>query len=200
MSLGSSLRCAASSRSRCSVYSSSGSLRCGLALMAWPAQRFKIAVVVCAAVSFRDNVVDRFRWAWSAVAQALLADVSITLKDADADDIPLTAVATLVAAQTALMLLPSFITVGFAVARTIRSCARATSLTACSGNSCGHGCRSNKKATSRCQWLRCDVVAGTDLRLALSTHLMVGSPSKRIPLCSHQSGYSPQFGIITGTQ
>lgn len=66
--------------------------------MAWPAQRFEIAVFVSAAVSFRDDVVDRFRRAWPAVAQALLADVSITFKDADADDIPLTAVATLVAA------------------------------------------------------------------------------------------------------
>lgn len=145
MSLGNLLRCAASSRSRCNAYSSSGSLRCGLALMAWPAQRFEVAVVVCPAVSSRDNVVHRFRWAWSAVAQALLADVSITLKDAGTDDVPLTAVATLVAAQAALMLLPPFVTVGFAVARTIRSCARATSLTACSGNSCGHGCRSKKK-------------------------------------------------------
>jgi len=66
--------------------------------MAWPAKRFEIAVFVFTAVGFRNNVVDRFRRAWPAVAQALLADVSITLKDADADDVPLTAVATLVAA------------------------------------------------------------------------------------------------------
>lgn len=98
MSLGNSLRCAASSRSRSNAYCSSGSLRRGLALMAWPAQRFEIAVFIRATVSFRNNVVDRFRWTWSAVAQALLADVSITLKDADADDFPLTAVATLMAA------------------------------------------------------------------------------------------------------
>lgn len=106
--------------------------------MAWPAQRFEIAVFVCAAVSFRDDVVDRFSRARSAVAQALLADVSITLKDADADDVPLTAVATLVAAQAALMLLPSFITVGFAVAGTVCGGAGAPTFTAGAGDSCWH--------------------------------------------------------------
>ena len=128
------------------MYSSSGSLRCGLALMAWPAQRFKIAVVVCAAVSFRDNVVDRFRWAWSAVAQALLADVSITLKDAGADDIPLTAVATLMAAQASLVLLPPFVTVRIAVAGTICGGAGAPAFTAGARDSCWHIVGSNKKA------------------------------------------------------
>jgi len=87
--------------------------------MAWPAKRFEIAVVVCAAVSFRDDVVDRFSRTRSAVAQALLADVSIMFKDAGADDIPLTAVATLMAAQSSLVLLPPFVTVRIAVAGTI---------------------------------------------------------------------------------
>lgn len=114
--------------------------------MAWPAQRFEIAVFVCAAVSFRDDVVDGFSRARSAVAQALLADVSITLKDADADDIPHTAVATLVAAQAALMLLPSFITVGFAVARTVCGSAGAPAFTAGARDSCWHIVGSNKKA------------------------------------------------------
>jgi len=106
--------------------------------MAWPAQRFEIAVFVCAAVSFRDDVVDRFSRSRSAVAQALLADVSITLKDADADDVPLTAVATLVAAQASLMLLPSFITVGFAVAGTVSGGARAPALTTGARDCGGH--------------------------------------------------------------
>ena len=135
------------------MYSSSGSLRCGLALMAWPAQRFEIAVFIGAAVSFRGDVVDRFRRAWPAVAQALLADVSITLKDADADDVPLTAVATLVAAQAALMLLPPFITMRHAVAGTVCGGAGAPSFTAGARDSCWHIVGSNKKATSRCQWL-----------------------------------------------
>lgn len=128
------------------MYSSSRSLRSGLTLVAWPTQRFEVAVVVCAAVSFRDNVVDRFRWAWSAVAQALLADVTITLKDAGADDIPLTAVATLMAAQSSLVLLPPFVTVGFAVAGTVSGGAGAPALTTGARDSCRHIVGSNKKA------------------------------------------------------
>jgi len=121
--------------------------------MAWPAQRFEIAVFVCAAVSFRNDVVDRFRRAWPAVAQALLADVSITLKDAGADDVPLTAVATLVAAQAALMLLPPFVTVRLAVAGTVCGGAGTSTLTAGTRDSCWHIVDSNKKATSNSKWL-----------------------------------------------
>lgn len=145
MSLGSSLRCAASSRSRCSAYSSSGSLRCGLALMAWPAQRFEIAVVVCAAVSFRDDVVDRFCRTWSAAAQARLANVTITFKDAGADDIPLAAIAALVAAQSSLVLLPPFVTVRIAVAGTVCGSAGTPAFTAGARDSCWHIIGSNKK-------------------------------------------------------
>jgi len=101
-------------------------------------KRLQIPIIVCAAVSFRDDVVDRFSRSRSAVAQALLADVSITLKDADADDVPLTAVATLVAAQASLMLLPSFITVGFAVAGTVSGGARAPALTTGARDCGGH--------------------------------------------------------------
>jgi len=113
--------------------------------MAWPAQRFEIAVVVCAALSFRGDVIDRFSRARSAVAQALLADVSITLKDADADIVPLTAVATLVAAQAALMLLPSFVTVRLAVAGTVCGGAGTSTLTTGARDSCWHSSGSNKK-------------------------------------------------------
>jgi len=111
--------------------------------MAWPAQRFEIAVFIGAAVSFRGDVVDRFRRARSAVAQALLADVSITLKDADANDVPLTAVATLVAAQAALMLLPPFVTVRLAVAGTVCGGAGTSTLTAGTRDSCWHIVDSN---------------------------------------------------------
>lgn len=138
MSLGNSLRCAASSRTRCNAYSLSGSLRRGLALMAWPAKRFEIAVFVFTAVGFRNNVVDRFRRAWPAVAQALLADVSITFKDADADDVPLTTVATLVAAQSTLMLLPPFVTVHLAVTGTVCGGAGTSTLTAGARDSSWH--------------------------------------------------------------
>jgi len=114
--------------------------------MAWPAQRFEIAVVVCAAVSFRDDVIDRFCRTRSAAAQARLADVSITLKDAGADDIPITAVATLMAAQASLVLLPPFVTVRIAVAGTICGGAGAPAFTAGARDSCWHIVGSNTKA------------------------------------------------------
>jgi hypothetical protein len=141
--------------------------------MAWPAQRFEIAVFVCTAVSFRDDVVDRFSRARSAVAQALLADVSITLKDADADDVPLTAVATLVAAQAALMLLPSFITVGFAVAGTVSGGARAPALTTSTRNSCGHIAGSNKKAPRE---RGCDLSPGGGIYILSPIAITMGLP------------------------
>jgi len=114
--------------------------------MAWPAQRFEIAVFVCAAVSFRDDVVDRFRRAWPAVAQALLADVSITRQDAGSDDVPLTAIAALMSAQSSLVLLPPFVTVRIAVAGTVCGGAGAPAFTAGARDSCWHIVGSNKKA------------------------------------------------------
>lgn len=121
--------------------------------MALEADRNQVAVVVGAAVSFWFDVVNRSCRNWPAVAQAFLTDVSITLKDADADDVPFTAVATLVAAQTSLVLLPSFVTVRLAVAGTVCGGAGAPSFTAGARDSCWHIVGSNKKATSRCQWL-----------------------------------------------
>jgi len=121
--------------------------------MAWPAQRFEIAVFIGAAVSFRGDVVDRFRRARSAVAQALLADVTITFKDAGADDVPLAAVATLMAAQASLVLLPPFVTVRIAVAGTVCGSAGAPAFTAGARDSCWHIVGSNKKATSNSKWL-----------------------------------------------
>lgn len=106
--------------------------------MAWPAQRLEIAVVVSAASCFGCDVVNRSCRNWPAVAQAFLADVSITLKDADADDVPFTTVATLVAAQSALMLLPSFVKVRLAVAGTVGGGAGAPAFTAGAGDSCWH--------------------------------------------------------------
>jgi len=114
--------------------------------MAFEADRNQVAVVVCAAVSFWFDVVNRSCRNWPAVAQAFLADVSITLKDAGADDVPLTAVATLVAAKAALVLLPPFVTVRIAVAGTVCGGAGAPAFTAGARDSCWHIVGSNKKA------------------------------------------------------
>lgn len=97
--------------------------------MAFEADRNQVAVFVCATVSFRGDVVDRFRRAWPAVAQALLADVSITRQDAGSDDVPLTAIAALMAAQASLVLLPPFVTVRIAVAGTVCGGAGTSTLT-----------------------------------------------------------------------
>jgi len=113
--------------------------------MALEADRNKIAVFVSAAVSFRDDVVDGFSRARSAVAQARLANVTITFKDAGADDIPLAAIAALVAAQSSLVLLPPFVTVRFAVAGTVCGSAGAPAFTAGARDSCWHIVGSNKK-------------------------------------------------------
>jgi len=122
-------------------------------------KRLQIPIIVCAAVSFRNDVVDRFRRAWPAVAQALLADVSITLKDAGADDVPLTAVATLVAAQSTLMLLPPFVTVHLAVTGTVCGGAGTSTLTTGTRDSCWHIVDSNKKATSNSKWLTTELLS-----------------------------------------
>lgn len=123
------------------------------AFVAWPAQGLKVAIIVCAAVSFRNDVVDRFSRAWPAVAQTFLADVPVTFKDAGADDIPLTAVAALMTAQPSLVLLPAFTTVRLAVARTVCCSPGASALAASTRDSGWHTVSSNKKATSECQWL-----------------------------------------------
>ncbi len=106
-------RCSIAKKRKLSIF---GIFSAGFTFMAWPAQRLKVAVVVCAAMSFRDDMVDGFSRAWPAIAHTFLADVPVSLKYADTDDIPLTAVATLVAALSSLVLLPAFITVRLAEA------------------------------------------------------------------------------------
>lgn len=106
--------------------------------MALEADRNQIAIFVCAAVSFRNDVVDRLSRTRPAVAKARLADVPITFKDAGADDFPLATVAALVATQPSLMLMPAFAAVSIAVTRTISGCLRATAFTTCTRNSDRH--------------------------------------------------------------
>jgi len=91
--------------------------------MAWPAQRLQVAVVVGAAVCFGFDMVNcRCRNGLS-IPQTFLTQVSITLKDAGSDDVPLTAIASLVAATALLMLLPAFVAVSLAVTRAVSGCA-----------------------------------------------------------------------------
>ena len=66
--------------------------------------------------------------------QAVLTQIIITLQDAGALDIPLTAVATLMATLTLLVLLPSFIAVLLAVSRAVCGSAGTTTLATGSGD------------------------------------------------------------------
>ena len=63
--------------------------------------------------------------------QAVLTQMIVTFEDAGTFDVPLTAIATLMATLTLLMLLPAFIAVLLTVTRAIRSRARTTSLATC---------------------------------------------------------------------
>lgn len=117
--------------------------------MAFEADRNQVAVVVCAAVSFGFDMVHcRCRNGLS-IPQTFLTQVPVTLEDACADDIPLTAVATLMAAQASLVLLPPFVTVRIAVAGTICGGAGAPAFTAGARDSCWHIVGSNKKPRVR---------------------------------------------------
>lgn len=79
--------------------------------MAWPAQRFEIAVFVCATVSFRGDVVDRLSGCIPSISQAFLTKVFISVENDWAQPVPLTAIAALMSALSPLMLLPAFVKV-----------------------------------------------------------------------------------------
>jgi hypothetical protein len=68
------------------------------------------------------------------ITQAVLTQMIITHQDAGTFDIPLTAVATFMAALPLLMLLPAIIAMLLAVARAIRCRTRATALATCARN------------------------------------------------------------------
>lgn len=91
--------------------------------MALEADRNQIAIFIGAAVCFGFDVINGSGRDWPAVRQTFLAQVSITLKDAGSDDVPLTTIAALMAATALLVLLPAFVAVSFAIARAVRRCA-----------------------------------------------------------------------------
>ncbi len=104
---------------------------CCLGLMTWPAQRLKVAVVISASMCFGFDMVNRGCRYRLALLQALLADVPVTFQDEGADDVPLTAVSSLVPALSSLVLLPAFVAVVITVAGTSGGCLAAAELTAC---------------------------------------------------------------------
>lgn len=86
---------------------SSLSLACGFTSVAWPAQRFQIVIVICAAVGFGYDVIDRCGLAADAIASALLAYVTVAFKDAGAPYLPRSAITTLMPALSWLVGTPS---------------------------------------------------------------------------------------------
>lgn len=72
--------------------------------------------------------------------------MSITRQDASSNNVPLTAIASLVATAALLVLLPAFIAVPLAVARAICCSTGAPAFTAGARDSCWHIVGSNKKA------------------------------------------------------
>ncbi len=91
--------------------------------MALEADRNQIAVFISAAMSFGFDVVNRSCRNGLPIPHAFLAQVPIAGKDARPDNVPLTAIAALVAAQPPLMLLPAFVAVSLAVTRAVCRCA-----------------------------------------------------------------------------
>lgn len=93
-------RCSITNKRKLSFF---GIFSAGFTFMAWPAQRLKVAVVVCTAMSFRDDMIDGFSRARPAIAQTFLTDVPVTFKDAGADEVPFAAITALVSAQPSLV-------------------------------------------------------------------------------------------------
>lgn len=78
-----------------------------LALMAGPAQRFKIAVVVCAAVCLGLDMVNRRCCSNAAIPHAVLTQVLVPCENASAAYVPRAAISSLLSTLALLVLLPS---------------------------------------------------------------------------------------------
>lgn len=78
-----------------------------LALMAGPAQRFKVAVIICAAVCLWLDMVNRRRCSNATIPHAVLTQVLVPRQNARAAYVPRTTISTLLPGLALLMLLPS---------------------------------------------------------------------------------------------
>ena len=99
--------------------------------MARPAQSLKVGIIIGTAMTLRFDMVNRGRWYCSPFTQAGLAKMLITIKYVLTNKGPLATVATFVAALALLVVLPSCITVRFAIAAAISSGIATAMLTAC---------------------------------------------------------------------
>lgn len=122
----------------CSVGSSSQSLRGGLLAVAWPAQAFKVRIVIGAAMRLGLNVVYGSSSYGAPIAQTFLAQVIVTLQDTLTPGCPVAAVSSLVSALALLVILPASVLMFFAVARSVGCRLAASVLAACTRYSCWH--------------------------------------------------------------
>ncbi|AMA18807.1 hypothetical protein AWN66_25120 [Klebsiella pneumoniae subsp. pneumoniae] len=84
--------------------------------MTGPAQAFKIRIIIGTPMSLSLDMVHGLSCYRTTVAQTVLTQVIITLKDAGTLNIPLATIAALMPALALLMLLPAFIAVFLAIA------------------------------------------------------------------------------------
>ncbi len=102
--------------------------------VAGPAQAFEVRIIIGTPMSLSLDMVHGLSCYRTTVAQTVLTKVIITLKDAGSLNIPLAAIASLMPALALLMLLPSLIAMFLAISRTVSGGARASTLTAGTGD------------------------------------------------------------------
>ena len=90
-------------------------LRC-LPSVAWPAQRFEVAIVIGAAVGFRDDVIHTFGFHTDAPAPAVLTEIFIAHQNAIAAYLPRPTIPTFLSALPWLVITPAITGVLLAMA------------------------------------------------------------------------------------
>ena len=87
-----------------------------LPAVAWPAQRFEVAIVIGAAVGFRDDVIHTFSFHTDAPAPAVLTEMLIAHQNAIAAYLPRPTIPALLAALPRLVITPTVTGMQLAVA------------------------------------------------------------------------------------
>lgn len=90
-------------------------LRC-LPPVTWPAQRFKVAIVIGAAVGFRDDVIHTFSFHTDAPAPTILAEMFIAHQNTSAAYLPWPTIPAFLAALPRLVITPAITCMQLAMA------------------------------------------------------------------------------------
>ena len=91
----------------CNGYNSSDTLSCRLRSVAFPAQRLKIGIVISAAMSFWNDVVNAGRFLRYLLSAMVLTQILITLENTRPYDFPGPTVSTFLPALTCLIVTPA---------------------------------------------------------------------------------------------